>query len=415
MKSLRNNSPGILAANRRWQVQARIGYRIAGMTLLLSCFLSGSLSTAQELQWLRYRSARKAMRLIGQMDWRIFELSGDKPKDVELPQFQSKSPLFARWSTPMAKRGYLWIALDSTQRYRSYDRLFIDSDGDGQLSDETVVVAYQAELQRSYFGPVRVIFEGQDGPISYHLNFVYYTRNDKKRLGVSSGGWYEGIVTVNGAKRNCVLKDYNANGAFSDKASNPDQSDRIRITDEGKRDTRLVGNFIQVDGGLYQLEVARHGAFIRLAEATNVIFGQIRLPESITQFAAGGENGLITIKPEKGIGRLPVGKYRIHNWMIERQDENGNHWKLEGERFTDKGDFEVADAGETDITTIGEPVVAHLSVGKSNSEYIFKQYLKGRIGEDVTYSCNGSRPRAPKLHIKSANGKYERAYSFEYG
>jgi len=314
----------------------------------------------------------------------------------------------------MVKEGYLWVALDSTHRYGSYDRLFIDSDGDGHLSDETVVVAYQAERRRSYFGPVRVIFEGQDGPITYHLNFEYFTRNGEKYLAVGSGGRYEGTVHVNGKKGNCVLIDYNANGTFDDKALDPSKSDRIRIGVEDNHDTRFVGNFIQVDGVLLQLEVARDGAFIRLAEAGNVVFGQIRLPDTITEFSAGGVNGLLTFKPEDGLGQLPMGQYRIHNWMIERQDGNGNRWRLEGERFGEEGDFEVAEAGETAIT-IGEPVVADLRVDRRNSECIFAQNLRGRLGEYVVLSRNGLTPPASKLHIKSADGKYERTFSFEYG
>jgi hypothetical protein len=52
-----------------------------------------------------------------------------------------------------------------------------------------------------------------------------------------------------------------------------------------------------------------------------VRFGNVRLPESITEFSASGENGLFTDKPEKGSCSLPVGKYRINDWGISRKDD----------------------------------------------------------------------------------------------
>ena len=268
---------------------------------------------AEELQWLAYRSAREASGVVGDMRWHSLDLTDEKPDGVELPQFQNESLLFARWSTPMAQRGYLHISMDRTDKYGPYDQLFIDSDGDGHLNDEAMVTAYLIEQSNSRFGPVKVVFEGEDGPITYHLNFQFYVRNDEKRLRVSSGGWYEGTVTVAGKKKQCVLIDYNANGTFNDKSLEAQKSDRIRIESEGERDTRFVGNFIQVDDALYRLEIACDGAFAKLTEAKDVTYGSIRLAETITEFSAGGENGLFNITPEKSLGLLPGGEYRIHS------------------------------------------------------------------------------------------------------
>ncbi|MHC4648083.1 MAG: hypothetical protein ACYTBJ_21700 [Planctomycetota bacterium] len=365
---------------------------------------------AQELQWLQYWSAREAS-----MGRRTVDLSNDKPEGVELPDFESKSPVFGRWRSPMVTSGYLWVVLDRTHKYGPYDQLFIDSDGDGQLNDETVVAAYRVEQDRSTFGPVKVIFQGEDGPITYHLKFQFRSRNDDKQLKASSAGWYEGTITLGEKRYTCVLIDQNVNGAFDDKSLHPPNGDRIRIAQQGNADTRFVGNFIQVNEVLYRLEIARDGAFVKLAKAEGVTFGKIRLPESITQFAAGGENGLFTIKPLKGSAQLPVGSYRIDSWLIEHLDEKGHRWQLEGERFDEKGNFEVNEVGETSLT-LGEPVISSLIVRKVDSEYSFRQHLRGQLGDFVTLTLNDTEPpQAPKLNIKSADGKYERTFSFEYG
>jgi hypothetical protein len=380
------------------------------------CVIAALLSaaTAEELQWLQYGSARDAHRIVGDMRSQKVELSDTKPKGVELPEFKGHRPLFGRWSTPMVKAGHLWIALDRTHKYGLYDRLFIDSDADGHLRDETAVEPYRTERNEAHFGPVALVLEGEDGPITYHLNFESECDENRAELAVSSGGWYEGTVTVGQEKKHCVLIDYNANGAFDDKSLDPDDCDRIRVGKKGDRDSQFVGNYVQVDGLLYRLETARDGAYVKLTKAEDVKFGNIRLPEATVELTAGGENGLFTLKPERGIAQLPIGKYRIGRWAIEREDEEDHRWKLEGRWFDSRGNFEVSEESETTLT-IGEPVNSILNARRRDSEYSFRQYLGGQLGEYVQLTRDGTRPQAPKLHIKSADGKYDRTFAFEYG
>jgi hypothetical protein len=369
---------------------------------------------AQDEQWLQYHSEREARQILGDMGSQQVELSNDRPAGVELPQFKGQEQLFTKWSTPMVESGHLWIAFDRSHRHGPYDLLYIDSNGNSHLDDESVAAAYRTDQYNAYFGPVKVIFEVEDGPVTYHLNFRFYNSRDRERLYASSGGWYEGDITVGGAKKHCVLFDYNVNGTFSDKSLNAAECDRIQIGKKGIQDTRFVGNYIDVDGILYQPEIARDGAYIKLAKAEDVQFGDIRLPESITEFSAGGENGLFVLKPEKGVGSLPMGKYRVNYWAIERKDERGKKWKLRSSLFSRKGDFDITADKETKHS-IGEPIISTLKATKSGSGYSFNQNLRGRLGERIELTRNGTRPRAPKLHIKNKDGTYDRTFSFEYG
>ena len=144
-----------------------------------------------------------------------------------------------------------------------------------------------------------------------------------------------------------MLIDYNVNGAFNDKSIDPGQCDRIRIDDEGGRDTRYVGNFIEVGDKLYKPEIARDGACITLTEATDVVFGAVRVAENITSFGAGGVNGLFLRKPENGIVKLPVGDYRVEHWSIVRNDDEGAKWELRGRcRRRPRGLYRRAGPGE---------------------------------------------------------------------
>jgi len=387
---------------------------VVGISLLVLT----SAAPAQDEQRLQYHSARQAWRIVGDMGASNPKVVSEEPEGVELPDFKCNDPFFARWSSPMAASGGLWMAFDRQNKQgRPYDLLYIDSNGDGNLADESAIASYEVDYRnsrRTSFGPIKVIFEGEDGPITYHINIEFLNYIGRKYLYIRSAGWYEGTVTVAGTKKHCVLIDQNANGTFDDKSLEAHKCDRIRIGKKGSKDTGYVGNYIEVDSTLYRTEIARDGAYIKLTKAEDVKFGNIRLPETITEFSAGGENGLFTLKPEKGTGSLPVGRYRVNHWAIERKDEKGKKWKLRSSLFSQKGDFEITADKETELS-IGEPIISTLEATKSGSGYSFSQNLQGRLGERIELTRNGAQPPAPKLHVKNNDGTYDRTFSFEYG
>jgi len=385
------------------------------LTIIISVFLITA-AFPQDKQWLQYHSQRQAYRSVGDMGNSTLRPSTAKPEGLELPDFKNDDPLFFQWSSPMVESGKLWIAVDRTNPKGRWDRLYIDSNGDGNLNDETVITAYRTDRYYTHFGPVKVVFKGADGPVTYHLDFMLFDRDGRdKRLYTFPGCWYEGQITVGDGTKFCVLIDSNVNGVFNDKSLEAHECDRIRIGRQGDRDTRYVGNYIEVDGVLYEPEIPRDGAYIKLTKAENVRYGNIRLPDSISEFSAGGENGLFNIKPENGCGKLPVGKYRINFWAIDRKDDKDRQWKLQGRNYSNMGDFDIEENRDVEQLSIGEPIVSNLRAQVNRGTYSFRQALEGKLKERISLTLNGSRPQAPKLHIKSEDGKYDRAFSFKYG
>jgi hypothetical protein len=379
-----------------------------GITILILT----SAARAQDEQWLQYHSEREAMQIVGEMTRSNLRLTSDKPQGVELPDFKTEEPFFTSWSTPMVDSGKLWIAVDRSAEKGRWDQLYIDSNVNGHLNDETAIKAYRTEQYYTYFGPVKVVFEGEDGPLTYHLNFMFYESEETRRLYVSPGCWYEGDITVAGVKKYCMLIDYNGNGTFSDKSMNSSQCDRIRIGKKGTRDTGYVGNYIKIDDVLYHTEIARDGAYIKLSKADDVKFGSVRLPETITEFSAGGENGLFTFKPENAVGSLPVGKYRVNSWTIERKDEKGKRWELQGEYFSEKGDFEISEETEVSLE-VGEPITGNLQVrfNDETENYEFEKSIRGPLGEYVTLTRGGQRVSDLwKMHAKNKEGTFAKTY-----
>lgn len=381
------------------------------LTVGISLLILTTTGEAQDEQWLQYHSDREARQTLGDMGTLVLNATSDKPQGVELPEFKAQQQFFVQWSTPMVESGRLWIALDRTSEQGPWDRLFMDSNADGNLDDEEAATPHRTSQYYTYFGPVKVVFEGEDGPLTYHLNFRFFDYNElNRRLYIYSGCWYEGEITVAGQKKHCVLIDYNINGTFDDKSLNASQCDRIRVGIKGTRDTGYVGNYVQIDDTLYRIEVARDGAFVKFAAAEDVKFGNIRVPETITEFSAGGENGLFTFKPEKGAGSLPAGKYRVNYWTIDRKDDKGKSWQLRGGYFSGNGDFDVTEATETSLS-IGEPVTASLQVRLNGENYEFEKNIVGPLGEYVTLTSGGRDVRDSwKLQAKNIEGTFAKTY-----
>jgi hypothetical protein len=369
---------------------------------------------AAERHWLHYRTGQNVRQILGNIGSQQIEVNTNKPAGVELPQFEMSNPLFGKWLTPMVKSGWIWIALDSSEKGKSYDRLFIDSNGDGNLKDETAVMASRKEANRSSFGPVKVLFEVENEPAAYHLNFEFSSYNKRNTLSVTSGAWYEGDITIGSQIKHLVLIDQNANGTFNDTSGNINKCDRILIGLNDKLQTHYAGKEIIIDAAIYKTNIAKDGSFIELNSMENITYGTIRLPETINRLSVKQGDRLFTVKPDNGISQLPTGKYRIQLWKTELKDKKGNNWLLIGQDFSSKGDFDVKDNNEVTLS-IGEPVTCNLQIKKSGSTYTFNQVLTGRLGENIKMTCNGSQPDAPMLNIKNADGSYDRMYRFQYG
>jgi hypothetical protein len=238
----------------------------------------------------------------------------------------------------------------------------------------------------------------------------------------SSGGYYAGKVDIGGKKRQIELIDGNVNGTFNDRAADMGDSDCVTIEGD-KVGERYLGKMIEVDGQFYQIEVARDGAFIKLQKAENVVLGQVRVPETINEFVAFGENGHFVRKPGKGEFSLPVGKYRIQEWKIERKDEKGAAWELSAYNFNDSARFEVAEAKPVSLE-VGEPMRAVMEAQdpqtRPGSRDVTKQLMfslrfQGRYGETLQIMKGNQRPRGPRLTLTSLDGTYRYTNTFEFG
>ena len=390
------------------------------MKPLLNVLLAGLVWTgtafAQSEQWLEYHTGLEAPTC------HLLKVTTNAPPGVALPALNGR-PYFGRWITPMDPAGGRWLCLDRTRKNGPYDRLFIDSRGDGRLDDKPPVLASLQSFLAS-FPPTPVVFKGEDGPVTDHLLFRFYSYDTMQvapgqpaippELLVYAAGWYEGRVNFDGVKKRVQLFDGNVNGTFNDMGLSPAESDRIQIEGD-KTGERFLGRMVEVDGKLFQIEVARDGAYVKVRKAENVTLGRVSVPENISEVATFGENGYFVRQPVKGELTLPAGQYRVVTWMINRKDEKGVPWTLTASDSAPSAGFTVA-ADQPAVLDIGEPIRSELTAAESADRQVtFSLKFTGRQQEAIQMLRDGQTPAGPKLVLANADGTQCYTNSFEFG
>lgn len=381
--------------------------RWAGICGAAAGLLLASSSFAQKEQWLRYYTASEGR------GYRYIELKTNAPPELKLPKLTGQA-YYARWETPLDPAGGRWMVFERKGKTGPYDRVYIDAKGDGNLSG-TPVAASRSDQFSAFFPPVKMVFKGEDGPLTYHLNlrFMKYDQ-DQARLLASSGCYYAGDVDLGGKKRRVDLFDQNVNGTFNDRGGTPRDSDAISVQNS-KKGQRSLGKLVEVDGAFYNIEIARDGAFLKAQKAENVKFGKVKLPETISSLIAFGETGHFTRTPDKGEITLPTGNYSVEYWAIKRKDSKGASWEMTGYREKEACKFEVA-AGETSKAVVGEPVRMELSTRDMGTNVVsFNLAFSGVSGDSIQLMKGEQRPPGPKLILASADGTYRSTNTFEFG
>ncbi len=365
----------------------------------------GALAAGAQEQWLEYHTSREPR------GYKWIELTTNAPANVALPKLRP-FVYFGQWKNGLD--GARWFALDRATRGGLCDRIFFDTNGNGRLDDESPIGINRREDMMGYFPPIKLTFKGEDGPTTYHLIMqLYQFDSDRVQLLVGAGGWYEGTVNLAGKKRRVQLFDNTVNGTFNDHGVGASECDRL-VLPGAKPVERYLGQYLELDGQLLRIEVARDGAFIKAQKAEGVEFGQVRVPEGIAEFQAIGECGHFIRKPEKGEFKLPVGKYRVHSWTMNRKDNKEIAWTLSGSGFNRAANFEVA-AGKPVVLEIGEPVRPLLEAAETRGQVSFSLRLLGSLGESVEIMRGQERPRAPQLQVASQAGPFRSTNTFEYG
>jgi len=431
--------------------------------------ITATAAQAQEAQRLQYGTDGQLERSLGVYAEVRVRAEPSPPEGLAVPTFTGARPLFAKWMTPRVPAGHLWLALDQSAKDGVYDRLYVDTNADGRLADETPVAAevpapvaaaavrvaeaaprvaepapaapeaaapprvrLAVQNQTARFAPVKVLLPGKDGPTAYHLNITFrsrvrqvitWTRGVPDRevlleeLWLTPGCWHEGTVTVGGNTYTCRLADANVNGTFDDVSADDGQADFILIDgDDMMPLVRTAGRYIQIGGALYHPHPARDGAAISFTPAQNVPMGTLRLDVPQAQITVGGENGLLCLVATEGKVSAPAGKHRLAMWRIEKADDSGAAWRAEGCVIPNESSvLEVGEGKETPLA-IGEPFTCKgTDTAQDRGTHILGLRLCGRLDEPVYLYRDREQAAPPQVRISNADKTYDQAFTTAYG
>jgi len=183
---------------------------------------------------------------------------------------------------------------------------------------------------------------------------------------------------------------------------------------ESDMNERPLSRYIEVGGGWYELEVAPDGAWVKVKKAEGLQWGTIQVPVGVTELKLIGENGKLNLRPQDGIGQLPVGMYEIMEYRYSKKDSAGVNWRVEG--WFRESVFVRVQKEVSASLRLGEPItlaLSHEALGAGRVR--FELDVQGPLGERVIVYRGKQQSVPPRLAIFSADGGFAVTNTLEYG
>ncbi len=289
----------------------------------------------------------------------------DKQADAKEEEAQKSESVLSALSTVLT--GGTKEAPENKKAFKPvpYDRLYIDTDHDGDLTDEKVIEALSTRALNNdtYFSctfpRVDLSIEVESEQVDYAVipSTRAYNSGTYGRVYGSfrAGAYREGEITVDGKKRRLVLIDFNGNGRFDDASSfndsisssdgrvYPVRGDRLYVDPDMNSSSRSpydvtsgddifdVNPLLCLDGKFYQMTVTPAGDKLTL-EPADVEVGYVTNAVGDYRALVYGDAGLVKIcSDETGKAPVPVGSWKLMNYTLDRTGFEEKKAKEEGE------------------------------------------------------------------------------------
>lgn len=357
---------------------------------------------------------------------RKYLTAGEKPADLKgVPAGLGKD---ARWfRIPMGKREI--VAVREGGRT---GRLYLDCDGDGDLSDEKPI-----ELRRSSGEKV----SPAAGIARYEASVAGAGGKGETRLSLSPSGEdgmtvalraaLFGEVKLDGKLYKIVLADADLDGRYDSTVSMKEDAastfgvpyDAFALDRDGdgkfgsgveSMEIVPLTKKICVDGSCYSIEVDVDGRTVEMLKLDTPT-GTLKVGPAGSTLMTWSDCGVMYLDAGDG-QRIPVGRYWVIMNRITKIDDGGRRWTLSGTSGSEPREFEVK-AGETLTFEMGPPLKIKTDVVVQDGEAYMNVSLLGRGGESYSPGAvsGEASPAAPSFKILDAAGKQLAAGKFEYG
>lgn len=309
-------------------------------------------------------------------------------------------------------------------------RLYVDTDADGDLTDEKPIDVKVARGQVAY---TTLAVHVPGGPEDTTVRIGLYGYADLRSyvyLRIAPAGYVRGDVELGGVKRKVAIVDANLDGRYDGLATpetlnDSSASDQIafgvpkeeRGAGQGEEtEIAPLSRVVHVGDAYYAVQLAADGSRIEFT-ATKPQFGTLDVQCADLHLLLHSEMGTHVLSGG-GSWPLPAGTYALADMRLRRTDADGTQWVYEGAAWNagKLARFEIR-AGKTTTITAGPPLTLDTSVEWRGDTAAIGLTVVGRAGEQYVggVSKNGTALGAPKATIVDRSGKELASGAFEYG
>jgi len=445
---------------------------VAMILLAAFAFTASALAVDVPLKFVKFPDGATGFFPTGQTSLKLtLEPPGGEWK---LPKSTTEKPLYGLVKIGPAERLLVIDRQKSGDKY--YNRIHFDANANKDLTDDPILDGKEEfESRGSYYrmkfgaADTTIDVEGKTLPFSVRpelmlMNLAQYAESDldQKRVMcyLRSNCAYTGEFKLDGRTCSLTLADNNCNGNFTDRFEIRNinyprrlsvfaQGDSFYISSDGKPDSldRLVyGDWLVIKDNLYKIIFSpAKGTMTLTPVKENLVPLKLAMqPERLSISMENGKNCIMMFQPAETV-MIPPGRYRLFNYELFREDEQGDLWRLWANATTDTPYFAVGRSGGA-LFEFGEPYAAVIttanvlpsftvrSQGQTkklpprvpivfNIEGLGKEFVNdlSHIRGDKTKiplsqkKNLGHRPAEPTYEITKTDGEVVTKGFFEYG
>jgi hypothetical protein len=452
-------------------------YLLSSLVVLATfAFTASAQAVDVPLKYVKFADGATGLIPAGQIS---LKLTPQAPAgEWKLPKCTTEKPLYGLVKIASAERLLVLDRQKGEDKY--YNRIYFDANANKDLTDDPVVdgkeeIDSRGPYCRVKFGAINTRIEVENRMLPYSLrpelmltNLAQYSESklDPKILpryvncSLRSNCIYAGEFRLDGQTYSVTLADANCNGSFSDifelrkfpiprRLAASAQGDSFYISIDGKTDSidRLVyGDWLVIRDTLYKIGFSpAKGTMTLTPVKENLVAVKLAmLPERLSISMEDGKNCIMMFQPAEII-MIPPGRYRLFNYELFREDEQGDLWRLCANATTDTPYFTAGQSGGA-LLELGEPYASVIttanvlqaltvqSQGQTkrlpprvpivfNIEGLGKEFvtdLSHIRGDKTKIALSqkknlGHRPAEPTYEITKADGEVVTKGFFEYG
>lgn len=348
----------------------------------------------------------------------------------EVPADAPKEPVY--FVVRVGDRDIPGVTYRSTRGWRPI-KLYLDTNGDGLLSDEKEYVGTWLSLFRltnTYqFGPVWTVHgDTGTGAGAFHAQC-----SDGRWLVFYPALYREGQVVLEGKAYRIAVVDSDFDGRYNKSFVPPAENSRqpgcdvfaidlnanskFDYGEPGESEIMPLSRLVRVNQDYYSIHVAEDGGTVEFRRAEPA-FGVLDVGGEEVQLSLWSDAARQRLTGSGRQWRLPAGRYAVVSLELTETDSAGNRWTFKtGKAGTGKlGDFEIR-PGESTSFRIGPPFRIRTSMERSGENALVGFYLEGQAGELYIPGAtrNGKTVPEPEFKIINSSEQVVGSGRFKYG